>query len=234
MRALVLADGDPPTRTALDDAWPGWDTDIDLVVAADGGARLADALGLRIDHWVGDGDSLGPEGIQSLRARGVTVAVASRDKDQSDTELGLEAAVRAGATRITVLGALGGLRPDHALANVAMLGHPAGIGREVEILDPRARIRLLAARAGAVGSHVERLDVERLDLSGRIGDLVSLIPLEDVQGASTRGLRFPLDEATLPTGRSRTLSNVRVSATAQVSLRVGRLLVVEAPARFSA
>ncbi|MBI2762343.1 MAG: thiamine diphosphokinase [Chloroflexi bacterium] len=228
MRALVLADGDPPTRTALDDAWPGWDTDVAFVVAADGGARLADALGLPIDQWVGDGDSLGTEGLQSLRARGVAVAVAPRDKDQSDSELGLQAVVRAGATTIIVLGALGGLRPDHALANVAMLGHPDCIGRAVEILDPRARIRLLAARAGLDGARVERLD-----LSGRVGDLVSLIPLEEVQGASTRGLRFPLDQATLPSGRSRTLSNVRVSATAEVSLRVGRLLVIEAPARFT-
>lgn len=228
MRALVLADGDPPTREALDNAWPGWDTDVGFVVAADGGARLADALGLRIDQWVGDGDSLGPAGLRSLRERGVTVALASRDKDQSDAELGLQAAIRAGATRISVLGALGGPRPDHALANVAMLGHPDLTGRAVEILDPLARIRLLAAGAGTDGSRVERID-----LSGRVGDLVSLIPLEDSRGATTRGLQFPLDEATLPAGRSRTLSNVRVSATAELTLRVGRLLVIEAPARLS-
>jgi hypothetical protein len=48
---LVLADGDAPTRTGLDRAWPGWDDGIDLVVAADGGARLAGALGLAIDAW---------------------------------------------------------------------------------------------------------------------------------------------------------------------------------------
>lgn len=228
MRALILADGDPPTRAALDDAWPGWDANVDLVVAADGGARLADALGLPIDQWVGDGDSLGEEGLNLLRERGVAVALEPTEKDQSDAELGLLAALRAGATRCVFLGVLGGPRPDHALANVALLGHPDVMGRDVEILDPRARIRLLAGVPGPASDRIVRLD-----LSGRIGDVVSFIPLENVHGASTRGLRFPLDEATLPVGRSRTLSNVRASAMADVSIRTGRLLVIEAPARFS-
>lgn len=227
MRALVLADGDPPTRADLDAAWPGWDAGVELVIAADGGARLADALGLAIDRWVGDGDSLGSEGLAALQDRGVATDLSPTDKDQSDTELAIEAALRAGASTIVVLGALGGPRPDHALANIALLGHPEATGRALEILDPRARIRLLDATARS-GSG----DSRSLDLAGRIGDVVSLIPLEDVSGASTRGLQFPLDQAPLPVGRSRTLSNVRLAEAAEISIRSGRLLVIEAPARF--
>ncbi|MES2209633.1 MAG: thiamine diphosphokinase [Chloroflexota bacterium] len=230
MRALVVADGDHPTSAALDAAWPGWDVGVDLVVAADGGARLADALGLTIDRWVGDGDSLGPDGVATLRDRGVAIDLASTDKDQSDAELGLLAVVAAGATEITLLGALGGPRPDHALANVALLGHPAASGLALEILDPRARIRLLDATAPA---HPDVLPVRRLDLSGRIGDLVSLIPLHDVTGASSTGLQFPLDQASLPVGPSRSLSNVRTQPIAEIAIRTGRLLVIEAPATFS-
>ena len=138
-RALVLADGTAPTRPQLDAAWPGWDEDVDLVVAADGGARMADGLGLRIDRWVGDGDSLGSDGLAELRRRGVAVSLESVDKDATDTELALEAALAAGARSVVILGALGGPRPDHALANVALLGHPSGSGRDLAILDPSAR-----------------------------------------------------------------------------------------------
>ena len=46
MVALILADGDVPTRARLDTAWPGWDDGVDLVIAADGGARHADRLGV--------------------------------------------------------------------------------------------------------------------------------------------------------------------------------------------
>ncbi len=222
LRAIVVADGDPPTRAALDAAWPDWDAGTDLVVAADGGARLADALGLPIHRWVGDGDSLDDAGLSELRSRGVPVALADPDKDASDTELGLLAAIDAGAERITIIGALGGPRPDHALANIALLGHPAAFRRELQIIDPTARIRLLDSVSG------------RLDLAGRVGDLVSLIPLEAVTGVTTTGLRFPLVGDTLVVGPARGISNIRAASEASVAIRSGRLLVVEAPATLRA
>ena len=226
MRALVLADGASPTRAALDAAWPDWDVPLDLVIAADGGARLADSLGLPIDRWVGDGDSLGGPGIDALRTRGVSVDLAPADKAESDAELGLLAAAAAGATDLVLLGALAGPRPDHALANIVLLGHPALRGRRVTILDPAARIRFLEAPDSA-GQPVWLL------LPGRIGDTVSLLPLEDVHGVTTEGLRFPLSDESLDFGPTRGLSNIRVATTASVRIRSGRLLVIEAPARLS-
>jgi len=85
MDGLILADGDGPTRAELDRAWPGWDARIGLVVAADGGARLAGPLGVRIDRWVGDGDSLGADALAALEAAGVPLDRAPADKDESDT-----------------------------------------------------------------------------------------------------------------------------------------------------
>ena len=49
--ALVLADGPVDAVADLDWAWPGWSDGIDLVVAADGGARHAAALGRRIEAY---------------------------------------------------------------------------------------------------------------------------------------------------------------------------------------
>ena len=221
VRAAVLADGSPPTRAGLDAAWPGWAVGIDLVIAADGGARLAPALGLHLQRWVGDGDSLDEAGRAAILAAGIEVRLAPTAKDESDTELGLLAAIEAGATEIVILGALGGPRPDHALANVALLGHSALAGTTIEILDPTARIRLLVG-PGA------------LDLHGRIGATVSLIPLEGVEGATSAGLRYPLIDSPLPFGPARGLSNVREANPASIRIRSGRLLVVEAPATLSA
>jgi thiamine pyrophosphokinase len=219
--ALVLADGSAPTREALDAAWPGWDAGIDLVIAADGGARLAETLDLALDSWVGDGDSLGDDGVEELRRRGISVALEPTDKDTSDTELALLAAIAAGAGSVVILGALGGARPDHAVANLALLGHPAAAGRRVTILDPSARVRLLSGPAASI------------DLPGRIGDLVSLIPLETTTGVRTTGLRFALDGEILAFGPARGISNVRMASPATVSIRTGRLLVMEVPATLA-
>ena len=212
--ALILADGEAPSQAALDRAWPGWDEGVDLVIAADGGARHAANLGRSIDLWVGDGDSLGADGVEALRSAGVPIELAPVDKDESDTELAIVAAAAAGADRVTILGALGGMRADHGLANVWLLAHPALGGRAVCLLDERARIRLLPA-----GRH---------DLGGRIGDLVSLLPFAgEADGLTTRGLRYPLRDEPLRTGSSRGLSNVREAIDAGIDVRTGMVLVVE-------
>jgi thiamine pyrophosphokinase len=220
-RAIILADGDAPDRAALDECWPGWADGVSFVVAADGGARHAERLGLGLDRWVGDGDSLPPPDLDALRAAGVPVDLVPAEKDETDTELALKVAVAAGADDIVILGAFGGPRLDHALANAALLAHPALGGRDAVLLDERSRVRLLRGR-GSLG------------LDGRPGDLVSLIPF-GVDGVDVRtvGLRYPLDGETLVLGAARGLSNVRLGEHASVSIGSGALLVVETPATLS-
>ena len=224
IRAVVVADGAVPERVTLDAAWPGWSDGVSLVVAADGGARGAARLGLTIDRWVGDGDSLTEEELAEVAAAGVPIERSPVDKDESDAELAVVAAVRLGASDVTILGALGGDRIDHALANVALLAHPALVGRPARLLDAAARLRLVDAPAPDGGPVA-------LSLEGRVGDGVSLLPLgSDVHGVTTLGLRFPLSDEDLRFGAARGLSNVRLSAAAGLTVRIGRLLVVETTA----
>jgi len=73
-----------------------------------------------------------------------------------------------------------------------------------------------------------------VQLEGRKGDVVSLLPLGgDADGVTTGGLRFPLRDERLEAGPARGLSNVRLGSTAHVDLQRGRLLVVETPATLS-
>jgi len=216
--ALVVADGDVPSREALDAAWPGWRDGATIVVAADGGARGAERLGLPIDLIVGDGDSLGEVDLRRFEEAGVAVRRVRAAKDESDTELAVVAAIELGAMRLTIVGALGGRRFDHAVANVGLLGMAALDGRPCVLLDAGARVTLLT---GPV----------RGTFSGRAGDLVSLLPVGDgVAGVTTIGLAYPLRGEPLPLGPARGLSNVRLGSEAGVELRAGRLLVIESPA----
>lgn len=223
-QAVILADGAVPARDLLDRAWPGWDDGLALVVAADGGARHARTLGLHLDRWVGDGDSIAPGELEALVAAGVPVERVASEKDASDTELALLAAIAAGADAVTVLGGLGGARVDHALVNTALLAHPALAGRPARLYDEHgARLSVVAARGtGGAGA---------AELAGRVGDLVTLVPIEgSAGGVVTRGLRYPLAGETLQAGTSRGLSNVRTERIASISLESGRLLVIETPA----
>ncbi len=226
MRALILADGDGSSPLNLGAAWPGWDDDVELVVAADGGARHAELLGVSIDVWVGDGDSIEPSLLDRLEARGVHVERSRPDKDESDTELAVLAALARGAEGLVIVGALGGTRIDHSLANIGLLALPALAQRPAVLIDARSRISLVRA-PGPDGAAVERA------LVGRPGDLVSLLPLgPGVDGVTTAGLAYPLTDEPLPEGPARGLSNVRSAAMAVVRLRKGLLLVVESHARL--
>jgi thiamine pyrophosphokinase len=224
LHAIVVADGDAPTREALDAAWPGWDAGAGFVVAADGGARAAVELGLRIDAVVGDLDSLGEAAADELARAGTRVVRAAAEKDETDTELAILAAAARNAARITLVAALGGTRLDHALANVALLGHPALAGRSAVLVDGGARLSLVTA-PGLDGGPVERR------LPGPTGALISLLPFGgDATGVTTAGLRYSLAEEDLPFGSPRGVSNVRVGPVAAVLVRRGRLLVVEVAA----
>jgi thiamine pyrophosphokinase len=222
--ALVLADGSEPHASVLARHWPGWDRAVDLVIAADGGLRLAEALGVRVDLWVGDGDSVDPDQLAAVRTAGVRIRCVSGDKDESDAELAVVEAIDAGALEITILGALGGQRLDHEIANLALLAHPGLEGRPTWLLADDARVSLVRA-PDPQGVPVDR------SLEGHVGDLVSLLPFgAGVEGVTTRGLRFPLRDEPLPAGPARGLSNIRDSADAGVVVRRGLLLVVEVPA----
>lgn len=209
MRAVIVASG----RTAPRDQ--RWLADADMVIAADAGAAWLDRLRRTPDLLVGDLDSAEEELVSRVAAAGARIERHPLDKDASDTELAVEAAVRAGAGEIVLLGATGGDRLDHELANLLLLIDLARAG-----CDARAVVGPTCARALLGG--------ERLQLAGRIGDLVTLLAVGgDATGVTAIGLRWPLDAATLRMGRSRGLSNVVVATPASVQLEGGALLVVE-------
>jgi thiamine pyrophosphokinase len=224
-RVLILSGGAGPRRSELDAAWPGWAGPVDLVIAADAGALLAEPLGLHLDLVVGDGDSLGDAALAAFGRAGVAIERAPVDKDASDTELALVAAAARGAQDVIVLGAFGG-RLDHQLANVWILAHPVLAGRTVTLLDGRTRLRLLSA-----AGHAADQPAAGFDLVDRAGDLVTLLPFGGpATGVTTGGLRWPLVKARLATGSSRGLSNEVLAASGQcprVELLGGRLLVIE-------
>lgn len=213
MRAVVVASG------AVSAADAELLAGADLVIAADGGATTLDRLGRRPDVLVGDLDSVRPALVDRLAAAGTRVERHPADKDASDTELAIETALAAGATSTILLGATGGARLDHELANLLLLVDPR-LGRgDLAVVHDATLVRGLLPGAP-------------LTLRAGPGDTVSLLPVGgDASGVTTSGLRWELAEAQLRLGRSRGLSNVVVAAPASVRIAGGALLVIETTAR---
>ena len=209
MKVIVVAGGDAVARDA------DLLAEADLVIAADAGAHWLEDQGRLPDRVVGDMDSVRPALLARLAARGVVLERYAVDKDASDLELAIRSAVHAGADQIVILGAAGGVRLDHEIANLLLLAEPAWRGIDLRLKRDRA-----SARAVRGPGH--------LRLEGRIGDLVTLLSLGDAAiGVRTEGLRWRLAGETLGIGSTRGLSNAVALAPASVSLESGTLLVIE-------
>jgi thiamine pyrophosphokinase len=210
MRVVVVASGEPHPGDA------GWLRGAAVVIAADGGAAWLNSLGRTPDLLVGDLDSIDPELLAELVRSGVPVERHPADKEASDAELALLCAAEAG-DEVVLIGALGGLRLDHELANLLL------------IADRRWRDALHDLRIVRGSTLVRALHGgDRLAIEAAPGSTVTLLPIGgDAEGVRTAGLRYPLHADALRLGRSRGLSNQVVRAPASVSLEEGTLLVVE-------
>src|SRR5690606_39715674 len=93
-----------------------------LIIAADGGARVAAHFGLSIDAVIGDMDSLSEAEIATLAAEAEILRYPEA-KNETDLELALTYAVERGARWIRILGGVGD-RLDQTLSNVYLMALP--------------------------------------------------------------------------------------------------------------
>jgi thiamine pyrophosphokinase len=182
-------------------------------IAADSGIAHCQTLGVTPELWVGDFDS----STASLRqkfdhVKRIEFAAA---KAKTDGELAIEAAISLGATRIVMVGGLGGARTDHALGNLTLMLAEAERGRDIMMTSGNEEAWPL------------RHGRQVLDLPH--GTIFSVIAFETLKGLSLEGARWPLDNVDLTFGSSLTLSN-EVTGALFASIRTGRAVMLACPA----
>ena len=203
---VVVAGGTSP-QSPLDGIVPAGAT----VIAADGGIDRALTLGLRIDLAIGDFDSASANGIEAAETQGARFDRHPAEKDATDLELALDAALALRPDRIVVIGDGGG-RLDHLLSACLLLA-----------ADTYAAVTL-DAYFGVAALHVIR---GSRTITGTAGELVSLIPVHGrAEGVTTSGLAYPLLGEALEAGSSRGVSNVFAGSEATVTVERGVIVAV--------
>ncbi len=191
--AVVFLDGDYGD--------PGWYRTLvsraGLVLAADGGARFLEGLGVRPDAVVGDFDSLDDAGARRLEAAGVELVRHPVRKDVTDGELAVDEALRRGAGEVVLAGATGAL--DHTLGHLAILRRLAARRVAARLVAPDLSVAVLQAPAAVT-------------LAAPAGVRVSVVPLGGDAVVSLAGLDYPLDHGHLPADACLGLGNHVVSA----------------------
>ncbi len=206
-RIIIFANGELPD---LNKARSLLQTD-DYIICADGGTRHAMALGVRPDLIIGDMDSADKSQLQKLREASVAIEAFSHDKNETDLELAINRAIELKPNQIMIVAALGG-RLDQILANITLLSDPRLLESDVRLDD---------------GVEEALLCRDQVDIRGKSGDIVSLIPWQGlVSEVETTNLKWPLRKEALYPDKTRGVSNEMISDRASVSIGSGLLLVI--------
>jgi len=187
------------------------------VVAADAGIGHARMLGLMPELWVGDFDSVPANLPDDLAA--VPREVFPAEKDKTDGELAVAAALERGATSLILAGAFGGKRADHAFLHLALSLRLAEAGTGVLLTSgAQEGVPLLPGKAG-------------FDYAD--GTLFSVLGFSDLSGLTVSGAKWPLDHVEVAFGSSLTISNEvksnKSGGRLEIALGHGRALLLAHP-----
>lgn len=212
-KALIVASGSLQSPSFFEPYY----READLIIAADGGLRHLQTLGLKPDILVGDMDSAEEFGLdeayrKKLEAGGLEILRLNVKKDESDTEIALELAKERGADEIILLAAIGS-RMDHSLFNINLAFDLKQNGFEVRLYDGLQELMPLIGEAD-------------LTIKNREGLTLSVVPFTNLKGLSLVGFDYPLDSVDIDCSKTLTSSNIVNTNSSTISLKEGRALIV--------
>ena len=176
-----------------------------FVIAADGGLRHTEKLGIAPDAVLGDFDSLGfcPEGANVFPV----------EKDDTDAMLAVRLGLDRGCGEFLLYGSLGGPRLDHTVANFQTLQ--------------------FLAEHGAAGYLIGNTTMVTVVKNGKItfpaglsGTISVFCMGSDAVGVTEKGLFYGLENGTLSSGFPLGVSNHFTGEAAEISVKNGSLLVL--------
>lgn len=181
-------------------------TPDDFVIAADGGFRYLETLGIDPDLVLGDFDSLGapPEHPRVMRV--------PSEKDDTDMMLAMKTALERGYRTVIIYGGLGGPRIDHTLANIQTLQYAARRGAQAYLIG-----------GGAVITSIQN---GKLSFSEKFQGYISVFcGGDEARGIYLRGLKYPLTNAVLTSDVPLGVSNEFCGQPATVEVTDGVVVV---------
>lgn len=184
----------------------------ELRIVVDGALEITHRLGVQPDFIVGDFDTVNQELLEHYDKD--IILRHPPEKDQTDTELAIETALRNGCNQLVFFGATGS-RLDHSLGNIFLLEHLLKQGIEAEILNENNRL------------YLKNHDFLLKRKEAR-GDFVSLLPLtETVEGVTLCGFKYPVEHLTFYREKTLGISNEITEEEARVKFSGGIFIVVE-------
>ena len=200
MNVVILCDGNPPRPEQLKEALKH----SSLFIAADGGAFIAESMGLQPDVIIGDMDSYSETGNEQANV------IHDPDQETNDLEKALAYAYKLEGEEVIVFGATG-KRLDHTLKNLSVLKQFNDLFKSLVYKDKYSVVFLLP---------------KQYETELPLQTTVSLFPLSGrVEGITTSGLKYTLSNSTIENGVQDGSSNLTTEKKIEIVHKKGDLLI---------
>ena len=183
-----------------------------FIICADGAISHCIKMNINPDVWVGDYDSCYlSENEFCAVTENCEIISLNTEKDMTDTEFACDIAVSRGFNKVDILGAIGS-RFDHSLAKIYLLKKLFDNGVDARIINENNLI-YVAKRHNKITSREYKY--------------ISLIPLSDsIEGVTSTGLKYKLNDDVLEKYTSRGVSNQLVAEISDIDILHGDALVI--------
>lgn len=207
MRVIIVSGGKPPSKELLlKEIRP--DT---VLIAADSGANCLYDYKILPHLLLGDFDSIHKKVLDYFKKNNCILDIYPTEKDFTDTEIAVKAAINMNPSEIVLLGCTGS-RVDHLLGNIGMLKICLENHVNAYMKDENNEIRLINASSS---------------LKGTVGQIFSLQPYcDEIIDLTIEGAKYPLNNYNLKIGQSITISNEFTEPQVLIKFKSGILMII--------
>lgn len=177
------------------------------IIAADAGYENARKLDIVPNLVIGDFDSLGtiPSDIETVKY--------PAEKDYTDTELAIRIGIEKGYSAFTVIGALGGERFEHTVANLQLAAGISKEGCDITLTDGITFIKAITDG--------------KAEFDAGFDGYISVFSFDgDSSGVTLKGLKYELYDVVLPCTGTLGVSNEFKGIPSEISVKKGTLLII--------
>ena len=203
-KCIILANGKPPRKNIITFFQKnGFIT----LICADGGADSALRLGLMPDYIIGDLDSISKEAINKFK--NTSKILQYKGQNDTDVEKCLKFAIKNKFNEALLIGVTGN-RLDHTICNLGI------------VLKFFSKIKLSLL---AENSYLKPYTGD-VRLQTQKSEIISLYGFDKKTKITSKGLKYPLKNISLPFGDKESTSNVSTSNFIQLKIRKGIIFII--------
>lgn len=207
MKTLIVSGGDMPS-TILLKRYVDWS---DYIICADRGYEALEPLSIVPDLLIGDMDSISKKNKQKLSQLPIEIQLLNPIKDETDTEMAVEYAIRKHTSELRLLGGIG-TRLDHTLGNIFLLEKYLKNFSRFEIINEHNWIYLLSR-----GKH---------KIINRGYKYVSFLAITDEVLITINNMAYEVDHLCLKRSSPRGISNELIEQEAEITIHNGLALCI--------